>query len=130
MKRKKEHYKPIDPYEIKEHEKNHQKFLKEKLEYPKELLKWKQYSDKDIEGALQTVEQILSLIPEVDWTKGVLGEILLREAEKKGDRGYLLWPMRVALTGKQASPGPFEVAEVLGKQKTVERIQAAQKLLL
>jgi nondiscriminating glutamyl-tRNA synthetase len=104
-------------------------FFTEKLEYPKELLKWKQYLDKDIEKALQTAEQILSLIPEADWTKEVIGELLLKEAEKIGDRGYLLWPMRVALTGKQASPGPFEVAEVLGKEKTVERIQAAIKLL-
>lgn len=100
-------------------------FFKEKLEYPKELLRWKQYSDKDIEKALQTVAQILSLTPEADWTKEVLGEILLKEAEKIGDRGYLLWPMRVALTGKQASPGPFEVAEVLGKEKTLQRIRNA-----
>ncbi len=100
-------------------------FFTEKLEYPKELLKWKQYSNKDTEKALGTVEQMLSLIPEADWTKEVLGEILLKEAEKIGDRGYLLWPMRVALTGKQASPGPFEVAEVLGKEKALIRIKYA-----
>ena len=100
-------------------------FFKEKLEYPKEMLKWKQYSEKDTEKALQTVEQVLSLTPEADWTKEVLGELLLKEAEKIGDRGYLLWPMRVALTGQEASPGPFEVAEVLGKEKTLQRIQNA-----
>ena len=104
-------------------------FFKERLEYSKELLKWKQYSDKDTEKALHGVEQILSLIPEADWTKEILGEILLREAEKKGDRGYLLWPMRVALTGKQASPGPFEVAEVLGKEKTLQRMKNAITLV-
>ena len=32
LKKKKEQYKPIDPYEIKEHEKKYQKYLKEKLE--------------------------------------------------------------------------------------------------
>ena len=100
-------------------------FFTEKLEYPKEFLKWKQYSDKDIEKALGIVEQMLSLIPDADWTKEVIGELLLKEAEKVGDRGYLLWPMRVALTGKQASPGPFEVAEVLGKEKTLTRIKSA-----
>lgn len=100
-------------------------FFAEKLEYPKEMLQWKQYSSKDTERALQTVEQILSLIPEADWTKEVLEELLLKETEKIGDRGYLLWPMRVALTGKQASPGPFEVAEVLGKEKTLARIKYA-----
>ena len=100
-------------------------FFKEKIEYPKEMLKWKQYSEKDTEKALQTVEQILTLTPEADWTKEVLEELLLKEAEKVGDRGYLLWPMRVALTGQEASPGPFEVAEVLGKEKTLQRIQNA-----
>lgn len=117
-------------------------FFTEKLEYPKELLKWKQYSEKDTEKSLGTVEQILSLVPDADWTKEVLGEILLKEAEKigppasldakhlrAGDRGYLLWPMRVALTGKQASPGPFEVAEVLGKEKTLIRIKQAISML-
>ncbi|OHA66872.1 MAG: glutamate--tRNA ligase [Candidatus Wildermuthbacteria bacterium RIFCSPHIGHO2_02_FULL_47_12] len=100
-------------------------FFTEKLEYPKEMLKWKQYVDKDIEKALGTVEQILSLVPDADWTKEVIGELLLKEAEKTGDRGYLLWPMRVALTGKQASPGPFEVAEALEKEKTLARIKNA-----
>ena len=33
--------------------------------------------------------------------------------------------MRVALTGKQGSPGPFEVAEALGKEKTLARIKSA-----
>ncbi len=106
-------------------------FFKDMLEYPKEMLKWKQYSDKDIEKALGTVEQILSLIPDADWTKEVIGELLLKETEKTGppaqagDRGYLLWPMRVALCGKQASPGPFEIAEALGKEKTLARIKSA-----
>ena len=31
--------------------------------------------------------------------------------------------MRVVLTGKQASPGPFDVAEVLGKEESLKRIK-------
>ena len=34
-------------------------------------------------------------------------------------------PLRMALTGKTASPGIFEVMQVLGKEKTVERIKRA-----
>jgi len=37
----------------------------------------------------------------------------------------LAQPLRVALTGKTASPGIFEVMEVLGKEKVVERIRKA-----
>ena len=48
------------------------------------------------------------------------------EAEKARNRGYLLWPFRVALTGKKASAGPFEVAAVLGYKKVLLRIQEAK----
>jgi len=37
----------------------------------------------------------------------------------------LAQPLRVALTGKTASPGIFEVMEILGKEKVVERIRKA-----
>ena len=52
------------------------------------------------------------------------------EAEKAGDRGKILWPFRAALTGKKASAGPFEIAEILGKEKTLERIKMAQEKIL
>lgn len=78
-----------------------------------------------------------------DWEKEKTEEILLKEAEKFseevgkektlpeeemvkiGDRGYLLWPFRVALSGKKASAGPFEIADILGKEKTLKRIKEA-----
>ena len=47
----------------------------------------------------------------------------------KGDRGEVLWPFRVALTGKKASAGPFEIAEILGKEKTLKRHKKARELL-
>ena len=37
-------------------------------------------------------------------------------------------PARVAMTGRTRSPGLFEVMEVLGKPKTVERLRAAAEL--
>lgn len=39
--------------------------------------------------------------------------------------GQLLWPLRVALTGLPYSPGAYEVAVALGKEKTLERLQSA-----
>ncbi|MFA6389317.1 MAG: glutamate--tRNA ligase, partial [Patescibacteria group bacterium] len=41
---------------------------------------------------------------------------------KNGSMGEYLWPMRVALTGRKASPPPFDVAEVLGKEESINRI--------
>ena len=44
-----------------------------------------------------------------------------------GDRGHLLWPLRVALTGKKSSAGPFDIAEILGKKKVLARLEIAKK---
>jgi len=109
-------------------------FFKEKLVYNKDLLKWKEMSNKEIKNSLDRLEKLLSKIKIEDWNKGNLESVLLPEAEKMGpapqkDRGYLLWPFRVALTGKEASAGPFEIAEILGKEKTLKRIKEAKKLL-
>jgi len=104
-------------------------FFKEELVYGKELLKWKNMTDKEIKNSLDKSEKILSKIKAEDWKKENLENSLLPEAEKTGDRGQLLWPLRSALTGKKASAGPFEVAEILGKEKTLQRIKEAKKKL-
>lgn len=80
--------------------------------------------------------KLLSSIREEEWTKSKLSEVLIPESEKfsqelrnKKDMGYLLWPLRVSLTGKKASAGPFEIGEILGKKKTLERLKWAKGLL-
>jgi len=110
-------------------------FFKDKLEYNKELLKWQDAADKEIKHSLDKLEKLLHKIKNGDWTKENLEKILLPEAErmsppdgKIGDRGYLLWPLRIALTGREASAGPFEIAEILGKEKCLKRIREAKKL--
>ncbi len=110
-------------------------FFKEKLDYQKEILKWQQMTDKDIEGSLLASEKILSEIK--NWNTENLEEELIKEAIRfnleKGypekNRGFLLWPLRIALSGKQASASPFEIADILGKEKTLQRIKEAIKLL-
>jgi len=104
-------------------------FFREILNYNKELLKWLNMSDKEVKESLDKLEKILSKIKIEDWNKENLENTLLPEAEKTGDRGRLLWPLRVALTGKEASAGPFEIAEVLGKEKTLKRIKTARELI-
>jgi len=112
-------------------------FFKERLEYDGGLLKWKNMTDKEIKQSLDKSFKILHKIREEEFTKENLEKILMPEAEnfakeiKKPvpDRGFLLWPLRVALTGKSASAGPFEIAEILGKEKTLKRIEEARKKL-
>lgn len=40
-------------------------------------------------------------------------------------RGNVLWPFRFALSGQEKSPDPFEIAEILGKEETLARIDTA-----
>lgn len=44
-------------------------------------------------------------------------------------KGAVLWPFRLALSGKDKSPDPFLIAEMVGKEETLSRIQAANALL-
>ncbi len=105
-------------------------FFKQKLAYDKDLLKWKDMSNELLKKALDKLEEKLSGVKPDQFDKENLEKVFLREAEKfdeSGNRGYLLWPFRVAITGKKMSASPFEVAEILGKEKTLERIKTAKQ---
>ncbi|MFA4998970.1 MAG: hypothetical protein WC514_03035 [Candidatus Paceibacterota bacterium] len=104
-------------------------FFKKKLDYDKDLLKWDDMTDKDISHSLSESEKILSRIKTDEWKKENIEKVLLEETEKAGDRGKLLWPLRVALSGKQASAGPFDIADILGREKTLKRIKEAKSIL-
>lgn len=101
-------------------------FFKEKLLYEKELLRWKKMGDREIFLSIDKLIDILSKIEDSRWTEKNLEKVLLKEAEKEKDRGYLLWPLRVALTGKEHSAGPFEISAILGKEKTLNRLKEAK----
>ena len=104
-------------------------FFKKKLDHNKDLLKWKDMSEQDLKKVLCEIERILNTLKPEEFNKQNLEKILMLEAGKRKNRGELLWPLRVALTGKKASAGPFEIAEILGKQKTLQRINQAKALL-
>ncbi len=98
-------------------------FFKKDLDYIKDLLKWKQMSDSEIVSSLNKSFEIISEIE--DFNKENLEKTLMNEAERAENRGNLLWPLRVSLTGKKNSAGPMEIAAVLGKEKTLLRIKEA-----
>ncbi len=61
-----------------------------------------------------------------DWTEEELKQTLLKTVEKLGVKnGQVFWPLRAALTGLDFSPGVFEVANTLGKDETLNRINKA-----
>ncbi|MBZ9571947.1 glutamate--tRNA ligase [Patescibacteria group bacterium] len=116
-------------------------FFKEKLGYDKNLLKWTlpfrhplteqtpEMINKEVRVCLDRLRKILSKIRGGNWNKENLERFLMPEAVKIGDKGKILWPFRVALTGKEASAGPFEIAEILGREKVLKRIKEARELV-
>jgi len=104
-------------------------FFFEEVKYDRGLLKWKDMQDKEIKQSLEKSEKILKKMKNENWNKENLENILIKEAEKESDRGRVLWPLRAALTGQKASAGPFDVADILGREKTLARIRQAINLL-
>ena len=98
--------------------------------YEKELLRWKSMSDEELKNALAAAKKTIENIPEEHWNKEYIESAFLKEAATYTNRGELLWPLRVALSGKKASPGPFEIMAILGKQTTLRHIQHALDLLV
>lgn len=98
-------------------------FFTDMLEYDAELLRWKKNTDEETSDALKKSSEILSGVSDQDWNREALSEKLMAAAGDK--RGDLLWPLRVALTGSKQSPSPFEVAWVIGKAATLDRIAKA-----
>jgi len=101
-------------------------FFKEP-EYDKELLRWKTMSDQEVAGSLDEAIKILSKL-ETSASKEDIEQMFLAEIGE-GDKGKVLWPLRAALSGKKASPGPFEIVEILGIEETIKRLQKATDLL-
>ena len=90
-------------------------------DYEVDLLRWKGKSLQDAAIHLREGLDFLGEVPENKFTKDYLEGELLDKLPKES-RGDTLWPVRVALSGKGASPGPFEIMEALGKEKSLKRI--------
>jgi glutamyl/glutaminyl-tRNA synthetase len=101
-------------------------FFVDKLEYPDEMLAWKKLTVGEAKENLKKIHELLVKIPDDNWTNDSIEEDIMSYLKAKELRvGEYLWPMRVALTGRKASPGPFDVAEVLGKEESLKRIKEA-----
>ena len=99
------------------------KFIFTDIDYKPELLVWRKATSADVKPMLEKVHELLYPMDARTWTKENLESILMPAAKQVGDRGKLLWPLRAALTGREASPGPFEIMEVLGKEKVLTRLR-------
>jgi nondiscriminating glutamyl-tRNA synthetase len=74
---------------------------------------------------LKRVVEYIQQVEDEEWTVEGLEE-RLRLFINMGDYSAMqvLWPIRAALTGLSASPGAFEVLQILGREESIARIQA------
>jgi len=94
------------------------------LDYEPALLLWKSLTAEQVKANLTELLTQLEPIPVGDWVFTNIEQIIitwLKANDKKV--GDYLWPLRVSLTGQKASPSPFEVAGVLGKDLSIKRIK-------
>ncbi|KKS37871.1 MAG: glutamate--tRNA ligase [Candidatus Sungbacteria bacterium RIFCSPLOWO2_12_FULL_41_11] len=94
--------------------------------YNKGLLRWKDMNDEKVLAALKRAEEIIKLKVKSLKSKIEIEKIFLEEIGE-GDKGEILWPLRVALTGKKASPSPFEIMEILGKEESLKKLKTATR---
>ncbi len=95
---------------------------------PADKLAWK---GEDLAAVREYLTEITNRFKNIDlslWTPDGIKEALWPYAEEKG-RGNVLWPTRMALTGKEKSADPFTVAALIGKEKTIERLERALQSL-
>ncbi len=104
--------------------------LKDRLEYPAEILPWKGTSKGDTGSRLAALIELVTECSETEFDRKTL-ESKVKEliAGNGWGNGDTLWPLRVALSGREKSPGPFEIMEVLGKMKVLRRLESARQRL-
>ena len=80
----------------------------------------------DPEKSLALLNEVLPVLEaQEDFSNDALFETLKAFATEKGYKvGYVMWPLRTAVSGKQSTPGgATELMEVLGKEESLRRIR-------
>ena len=107
--------------------KDHVDFFEKVPEYETSMYVHKKMKTNE-ETSLQVLSEVQPLLEaQEDFSNDALFEMLSAYAKEHGYKvGYVMWPIRTALSGKQMTPaGATEILEVLGKEESLVRIQAA-----
>ncbi len=90
--------------------------------YDKNLLFWKQANGETTKKHLEFIYAMLGI---VDFSSiETIKKMIFPYADEQG-RGEVLWPLRVALSGREKSPDPFTLLYILGQETSLSRIAKA-----
>ena len=82
----------------------------------------------DEASSLAVLKDTLPILEKLeDYSNDSLFGVLSEYAkEKEYKTGFVMWPLRTAVSGKQMTPaGATEIMEIIGKEETIRRIKAA-----
>lgn len=98
-------------------------------ELKSEMLRWK--NDTHARDALPRLRYVAEVLSALDEENDIttLHDAIFPYAEQEG-KGEVLWPLRVALSGRERSPDPFTLMYVLGSAEAYRRVQHACDVLL
>lgn len=100
-------------------------FLYHEPKIAKELLANPKMKIETEEEAIENLNSIFPALENADFSDldALKNSLLPKIAESGKKNGQVLWPLRVALSGEQFSPGAFELAFILGKDETLARVK-------
>ena len=110
---------------------DHIDFFEELPEYDVAMYTHKKMKT-NAQTSLEVLQEILPVLEaQEDYSNDALYQTLLKYVEQKGCKnGYVTWPIRTAVSGKQMTPGgATELMEVLGKEESLARIRKGIELL-
>ncbi|MGN0801284.1 MAG: glutamate--tRNA ligase [Candidatus Faecivicinus sp.] len=106
-------------------------FLAEMPEFDSDL-----YVNKKQKSTLESAKAALTFVRPVlesieSWTEQEIHDRVMEAIPETGMKnGQVLWPMRIAISGKMSTPGgAFEIAYLLGKEETLRRLDASMAKL-
>ena len=85
---------------------------------------------KDPDATAERLERLAEAFGSVEWEAGELERVLRAAADRmEVGAGKLIHPLRVALTGRTASPGIFDVLVLLGRERSMRRLERGVKAI-
>ena len=103
------------------------RFIDQMPDYELEL-----YKNKKFKTTVETsLEALKLMLPELEalqeWNKETVSEVCLGLAAKhEVKNGWMLYPLGIALSGMKSTPGGgTDLATIMGKEKTIQRVKAA-----
>lgn len=79
-----------------------------------------------LESSKESLTSVLEMLKGIEgWNEQGIHDILIGHAEKNGIKnGTLLWPVRIAVSGKAVTPGgAIEILTLLGKDESIKRLK-------